>query len=300
VRLKLRHLLHRNAASLLVRHAAHFEQVRTVSWQMMGAFRAHKPTAIVRPWVVLRRLCRLLKQMVYIGLKVLRVPHVFILKATACFNLLLVLKLRMHGFSPLLPPTPSCNGACTVRSIKWCCKAFRVSCSQSEAGNVAPAEGNSQDSGLSRAVVTTEPQRANRRHGKCELKVSPPQTEEHLRLCFRLVELNWFCVLLTLGRCRRMSRRADSCVSSVHTLPVGPVSCGSGVRRCELEPGTSNNDKCYVHQELKTNLDPRNDRLKYYRQPRHFIDPFRSGYNVHIAIICPVFVWLSVLISYSV
>lgn len=49
VRLKLRHLLHRNAASLLVRHAAHFEQVRTVSWQMMGAFRAHKPTAIVRP-----------------------------------------------------------------------------------------------------------------------------------------------------------------------------------------------------------------------------------------------------------
>lgn len=171
----------------------------------------------------------------------------------------LTVKLRMHGFSPLLPPTPSCNGACTVRSIKWRCTAFRVSCSQSEAGNVPPAEGNSQGSGLSRAVVTTEPQRANRRHGKCELKVSD------WRASASLLPSGGTELILCSAHPRTLSEDVSTCrlcVSSVHTLPVGPVSCGSGVRRCELEPVTSNNDKCYVHQELKTNLDPWNDRLR--------------------------------------
>lgn len=74
---------------------------------------------------------------------------------------------------------------------EWSCTVFRIDCTESGAGEVPRVLCRVQGAGLTHCL-TTKPHGANWRHGKRELKGLPPQ---NLRLCFRLMELNWFFML---------------------------------------------------------------------------------------------------------
>jgi hypothetical protein len=130
-----------------------------------------------------------------------------------------VLRLRMHGFSPLLPSTPLYYMVLAKGRVV-----------ESQAGKVPLAVCSVQCSGLSRCL-SAKPHRANWRYGKCKLKIC----------VFVSVWWDWidFSALFTLIPWQRVplcvSTVADPPVLCVTSSAVAPVICGFRVRSGEFE-----------------------------------------------------------------